>query len=244
MEVKTKLEEKSKVNVSGLTKEGVTYIVRSLISSILQVVVFFLAAGRLNIPRAQVFFGVYTICFLAASLFMVKFNPDVVNARTPKKEDTKSWDNVLVGLYVLIGFFGTNLLMGLDVGRFQWSSMSDKYVWICYPVYLFSSILLTWSMVSNRHFESTVRIQNDRDHRVIATGPYKIVRHPGYLAIILGTIMVPFILGSAYGLITAGIVAVIMITRTALEDKTLQNELPGYSDYTKKCKYRLFPGIW
>jgi protein-S-isoprenylcysteine O-methyltransferase Ste14 len=99
-------------------------------------------------------------------------------------------------------------------------------------------------MIANPYFEPTVRIQEDRDHKVITSGPYKIVRHPGYLAGILFIFSIPFYLGSLFTFIPAGIYSLLMITRTWLEDITLQKELTGYFEYTKKTKYRLFPFIW
>jgi len=99
-------------------------------------------------------------------------------------------------------------------------------------------------MVVNPHFEPTVRIQKDRDHKVITSGPYKVVRHPGYLAGILFTLSIPLIIGSVFTLIPSGIYCLLMIIRTSLEDKTLHKELDEYSEYAKRVRYRLFPEIW
>ena len=99
-------------------------------------------------------------------------------------------------------------------------------------------------MVVNRHFETTVRIQKDRDHKVISNGPYEIVRHPGYLGGILFALSIPLIVGSLFALIPAGIYVILFMIRTSLEDKTLQKELDGYQEYAKKVKTKMFPGIW
>lgn len=99
-------------------------------------------------------------------------------------------------------------------------------------------------MITNRYFETTVRIQKDRGHQVIATGPYKIVRHPGYVGIILSVLSFSLIIGSLFSLIPAGIIILLFIVRTLLEDKTLHDELDGYPEYSKQVKYRLLPGIW
>jgi protein-S-isoprenylcysteine O-methyltransferase Ste14 len=99
-------------------------------------------------------------------------------------------------------------------------------------------------MVVNPYFEPTVRIQKDRGHKAISSGPYKIVRHPGYLAGILFTLSMPLIVGSAFTFVPVGIYAVLFIVRTALEDKTLREELDGYAEYARRVKYKLFPGIW
>lgn len=99
-------------------------------------------------------------------------------------------------------------------------------------------------MAVNPHFETTVRIQDDREHRVCTSCPYKIVRHPGYVGVILGTLGIPLILGSWWGLVPGTIMILLVVMRTALEDRTLQKELTGYKEYTKITRYRLFPFVW
>jgi protein-S-isoprenylcysteine O-methyltransferase Ste14 len=99
-------------------------------------------------------------------------------------------------------------------------------------------------MVVNPFFEPTVRIQNDREHRVISVGPYAYVRHPGYLSGITWVSSIPLILGSLYGVIPVILYISLMIVRTYLEDKTLKEELAGYIDYSEKVRYRLFPFVW
>ena len=93
-------------------------------------------------------------------------------------------------------------------------------------------------------FSSVVRLQNDRGQEVVQQGPYRMIRHPGYVAGSLMAISISLVLGSLWGLIPAGAVLILLIIRTYLEDTTLQRELPGYSDYARKVKYRLIPGIW
>jgi protein-S-isoprenylcysteine O-methyltransferase Ste14 len=99
-------------------------------------------------------------------------------------------------------------------------------------------------MIENPHFEPTVRIQEERSHRVITTGPYKFVRHPGYLGGLLWAVSIPFMIGSIFAFIPAGVYVILMIIRTWFEDRTLQKELSGYVEYTKRTRRRLFPGIW
>lgn len=111
--------------------------------------------------------------------------------------------------------------------------------------FLFSgSMLFTWSMVSNKFFSTMVRIQDDRNHSVATEGPYKYVRHPGYVGYILMTLATPISLGSLYALSMAFIVFLIIVIRTVLEDKTLNTELIGYKEYSKTVKYKLIPYIW
>ena len=126
----------------------------------------------------------------------------------------------------------------------EWSSLG---LWATILGVVLSSLawmILTWAMLTNPHFEATVRIQTDRDHRVVTTGPYAIVRHPGYVGAGLWVLGSPLIVGSVYGLIPAGITIVLPVLRTYLEDQTLQAELPDYAEYTKRVKCRLVPDIW
>lgn len=101
-----------------------------------------------------------------------------------------------------------------------------------------------WAIAVNSYFECTVRIQKDRKQKVITNGPYRIVRHPGYAAGIVSVLAAPLILGSWWGLVPSTILAVVLVIRTALEDRTLQNELEWYKEYTKTTRYRLAPLIW
>ena len=136
------------------------------------------------------------------------------------------------------------VIAGLDIGRFQSPSLDVLFALVGFVLFIISTILLNWAMVVNPHFEPTVRIQKDRDHKVITSGPYEIVRHPGYLAGILFALSIPLIIGSIFTLIPSGIYSLLMITHTSLEDKTLHKELEGYLEYAKRVRYRLFPEIW
>lgn len=133
---------------------------------------------------------------------------------------------------------------GLDIGRFQWSVLDVQFAVLGSIFFIASTILINWAMATNPYFEQTVRIQKDRGHKVISSGPYKIVRHPGYLAGVLYALSVPLIIGSVFTFIPVGTYIVLFIIRTSLEDGTLQKELDGYSEYAKQVKHKLFPGIW
>jgi protein-S-isoprenylcysteine O-methyltransferase Ste14 len=106
--------------------------------------------------------------------------------------------------------------------------------------YAFSS----WALIENRFFSGTVRIQTERGHHVVSSGPYRIMRHPGYAGALLGYLPVPILLNSLWAFIPAILLLIVLVVRTALEDKTLQAELPGYREFAQKTRYRLLPGIW
>ena len=106
-------------------------------------------------------------------------------------------------------------------------------------------LILTWAMLVNPHFEKVVRIQHELGHRVIDTGPYRFVRHPGYVGTIIGFILsMPFLLNSWWAFVPAALATVWMIVRTVMEDRVLRRELEGYEDYAKRVRYRLLPGVW
>jgi protein-S-isoprenylcysteine O-methyltransferase Ste14 len=158
--------------------------------------------------------------------------------------DVKPWDRVLAPLMAVSLSFVLAIVAGLD-HRFGWSPD--------FPIGLeilgFSMIALgygfaTWALAENRFFSSMVRIQTDRGHAVCDTGPYRFVRHPGYAGNILPLPGIVLALGSVWTLIPAAVALVIVIVRTALEDRTLQEELPGYRDYAGVVRYRLIPGIY
>jgi protein-S-isoprenylcysteine O-methyltransferase Ste14 len=111
-------------------------------------------------------------------------------------------------------------------------------------VLLPASALGAWAMLENEHFEQFVRIQRERGHRVVSSGPYRYVRHPGYLAAILGALVTPLMLGSVWTFVPAGLVAVLFAVRTQLEDATLQRELRGYAKYAERTRFRLVPCLW
>ena len=207
--------------------------------------VFFTSAGRRDLPRAWLFFGATFIYFVASTLAVYKFNPELLIARlTLRREGSKTWDEVLMRVANLTGMLLLPAVAGLDVGRYGWSSLDLIYIVPGFALFILGATFLTWAMIVNRYFESTVRIQEDRDHEVVSTGPYEFVRHPGYLSGILWMSSIPLIIGSLYTLIPVMIYGAMMVLRTHLEDRTLRDELPGYSEYAERVKYRLVPWVW
>ena len=135
------------------------------------------------------------------------------------------------------------VVAGLDE-RFDWSSMSEVTLYGGAVLLAVGAVLATWAMVENEYFEQFVRVQTDRAHRVVTTGPYRIVRHPGYVGAILGALATPLMLGTWWAFVPAGAVALLFIIRTILEDRILDKELEGYQAYAQRTRYRLLPGIW
>jgi len=232
-----------------IDKELRKVVVRSVIATccilILHVTIFFISAGRLDLYQAWFFFSVVFVYSLLNIVALAKFSPELLKQRLLiKREGSKLWDEVLMRVCNITLMFVLPFVAGLDVGRFHWSSPSVYYVPLGLVLYLGGGFLTTRTMIENPHFETTVRIQEERSHRVITTGPYQIVRHPGYLGGILSAVSFPFMIGSIYAFIPVGVYVFLMIIRTGLEDNTLQKELNGYLEYTKQTGYKLFPWIW
>lgn len=156
----------------------------------------------------------------------------------------KSWDKVIVGFAVLLGPMATWITAGLDY-RFHWSESMPPVAFIAgVAVAVLAVALIAWAMRSNKFFSSVVRIQKDRGHVVVSGGPYRFVRHPGYAGMAAFTLATPLILNSRWACAPAVATAAIFVLRTALEDRTLHNELDGYADYARSVRYKLVPAIW
>jgi protein-S-isoprenylcysteine O-methyltransferase Ste14 len=229
-----------------LTKSGIKVLVGTFLGPFIQGTLLFAAAGRFNILRAWCYLVVSFVGIFGGVILVCRVNPELLNHRGQwrKKRDTKTWDKFLLPAYGLTAFYALPVIAGLDVGRFQWSNLSIGFATAGVVLFIIGSILINWAMIVNTHFEATVRIQTDRNHRVITKGPYQFVRHPGYLGAILWAVSTPLIIGSAYGLIPAAIATLLLIIRTILEDTTLRCELTGYAEYAGTVKYRLLPGLW
>ena len=133
----------------------------------------------------------------------------------------------------------------MDV-RFDWSpDLPDVYLsWIALAVIFLGSMLGNWAMVANRFFSSHVRIQTDRGHAVVSSGPYRFVRHPGYAGAVLSWLAAPVFFSSYWVGVPTVLAIFVIVLRTKLEDNMLQAELPGYQEFSQKVQYRLLPGIW
>lgn len=231
-------------------KPTVTGVYLKLLLRILLGVLFltaiflFLPAGRLDWAMAWALTGLHLGLFAIPGFVLLQQNPDLIAERSRGiTADTKGWDKVILPLSGLF-YVGVLVLAGLDF-RFGWSPLLALAIQIIALVIVALGFgLFGWAMVSNKYFTTDVRIQDDRAHTVATGGPYRYVRHPGYAGFILGLLAMPLALGSLWALIPGGLAALLFIVRTALEDRTLQNELDGYKDYAARVRYRLLPGIW
>jgi protein-S-isoprenylcysteine O-methyltransferase Ste14 len=156
----------------------------------------------------------------------------------------KAWDKVLAPLMALSIGFPMVIVAGLD-HRYGWSPVFP--LWLNMIGFIFITLgyaFAAWALAENRFFYSVVRIQVDQGHVVCDSGPYRIVRHPGYAGNIPPLLGIVLAFGSVWTLIPAAVALIITVIRTALEDQALQEELPGYREYVRRVRYRLIPGIY
>ena len=164
--------------------------------------------------------------------------------RAAAQPGTKRWDKFFAPAIAVFGSLAMFVTAGLDA-RFGWSKAVSPAIWLLALIIAFGSqIFVLWAMTSNPFFATTVRIQEERDHTVVNQGPYRLVRHPGYLGSVIYTAFSPLVLNSFWTFIPALLTILLLIMRIRLEDRALQDELLAYSAYAAVTRYRLFPGIW
>ncbi len=213
---------------------------------VLWAVALFGSAGTLGWPMGWAFILTVLVSTVVSRLFLFLRNPGLVSerARFMRAEGAKRWDLALVPVIVLIGPLVQWIVAGLDY-RFGWSpAMAPALQVAGLAVLALGYALSTWAMFSNPFFAAVVRIQKERGHTVVSGGPYRYVRHPGYAGGILGNLATAIALGSLWALVPTAVVALLTILRTALEDRTLRQELEGYEAYAQRVRYRLLPGVW
>ena len=206
-------------------------------------VVIFWPAGGLDWVYGWLYLIIVTLTFVANIVYLQRVNPQLIEARMHVGSGTKRWDMVWGGIFGPI-LLATYVVAGFDAVRFGWSTMSPGWWLLGLALFVPGNVLFTWSMGVNPFFEKTVRIQTERGHRVIDTGPYAFVRHPGYVGFFGWCLSAPLLLGSWWAFLPAALSVVGLVVRTALEDQTLRAELEGYEAYAGRVRYRLLPGIW
>ncbi|MCC6905095.1 MAG: isoprenylcysteine carboxylmethyltransferase family protein [Anaerolineae bacterium] len=238
------MSEQQSAGMSSETRRGVIrWAVREVMGSVMAGVLLFWPAGTLRWVWGWVLIAVYLAWSITNAILFIPTNPELLAERGARRKDAKRWDTVLmsvVGVLTLVKY----IVAGLDF-RNGWTGEPGIAVHIiALGVGLAGYALVTWAMASNAYFSTIVRIQSERGHSVASAGPYRIVRHPAYIGTILFELATPLLLGSFWALIPGALSAVIFVVRTALEDRTLITELPGYREFTRQTRYRLIPGIW
>lgn len=195
--------------------------------------------------EAWAYAGINILGFVISRALAARRNPDIITerARSMELQDAKPWDKILSPM-LAFGAFLILIVAGADKG-FGWSAtFSFNARIVSLFVIVLGYVVGSWALIVNRFFSGVVRIQTDRGHHVVTTGPYRFVRHPGYAGALWTYIAMPILFDSLWAFIPTVLLIGVLVLRTSLEDRTLQAELPGYAEYAQRTRYRLLPGIW
>ena len=216
----------------------------SLLSYVMMAGIMFGVAGRWNLPWFWLTLATFAGSHLVTIAVVIRDDPELARERMTPGTGVPGWDKTvlrLIGLLVLANL----VLVPLDVGRWHLSDSVPQLLQGLGLVGIAAGMaLMTWCMVANTFFAKVVRIQEDRGHRVIDSGPYRYVRHPGYVAWVILWFSFNLALGSWLAVAGSFVVSSVMVVRTWLEDRFLIENLAGYDEYTKRVKARLLPRIW
>jgi protein-S-isoprenylcysteine O-methyltransferase Ste14 len=207
------------------------------------VALVFLPVGRIDWAPGWIFIAVFVAAFGLSALLLARVNPMIFRARSRFQPGTEKWDLILLAV-MLPAMVVEIPIATLDSGRMGWSAVPLSVVLVGYVLLVGGIAVTTWAQAVNPFFEPGVRIQKERAQRVITSGPYRFVRHPGYTAAIAMFITIPLALASWWALLPAALAIALLVVRTGLEDGLLQAELSGYADYARRTRHRLVPGIW
>ena len=220
------------------------YLLERATSKLLSAAILFLSSGDLAWGMAWAYLGTMLVFDLFTARALVGRQPDLLAERTGVPRGGARWDRILVPILVTLLPMLTELLAGLD-RRHAWSPrLSVGVQLVALAFVLLSGLLIAWAMASNSFFAAVVRIQGERGHVVASGGPYRLVRHPGYLGAIAGNLATAVALGSLWAIVPPALGVAGYVVRTALEERTLHAELPGYAAYAQRVRYRLIPGLW
>lgn len=227
------------VDRKGIIRWTITAVVYLLLMS----VCLFLSAGTRSWTLAWLYIGVAALILVLDAIVLIPISPGLLGERARPQQGAKPWDQFLSRWMATLGPLTIWIVSGLDF-RYSWSA--GLPIWaivVSISLVFIGELLVLWPMAENRFFVGMVRIQTERGHQVINSGPYRFMRHPGYLGSILYLTFTPLALDSLLGLTPALFTVGVVLLRTYLEDQTLIEELDGYQAYTEQVHYRLIPGL-
>ena len=207
---------------------------------------FFVPAGTLRWPEAWLLLAIYLLYAVLVTTWLRKHDPALLQERlktSPIQEGQKRWDKILSVGFLVAGL-PLLILPGLDAVRYQWTQMPTALRVLGLAAHVPGFLWLFSVMRENTYLSRVVKIDVERGQEVITTGPYRVVRHPMYAAVILLVLCLPLALGSWLSLIPALLMVVLLLVRTALEDETLHEELEGYPEYAARTRHRIVRGVW
>jgi protein-S-isoprenylcysteine O-methyltransferase Ste14 len=220
-------------------------VVQTAVTQLVLGLALFLPAGTLRWPAGWIFIGLMLGISVVESVWLIRYNPGLMNERMSGlgRKDQEPWDKTLITITAIV-FVAWLALMGLDAVRLRWSRVPPAVQVLGGLIFLLSFRIFHATFRENTFLSPAVRIQTDRAHTVVSTGPYARVRHPMYAGFVLFAVGAALLLGSWYGVLGAFVLIGIVARRAVLEERMLRERLPGYSDYAAKVRYRFVPGIW
>jgi protein-S-isoprenylcysteine O-methyltransferase Ste14 len=229
---------------SAEMKEKIIRRIRQvLVTLAVQAALLFLAAGTFAWDWGWVYLVTYFVGILINAILLFRANPAVIAERADT-EGMRGWDRLWGSLAALVVMLGLPLAGGLDF-RLEWSGGMNLSLHLAgVALFFIGGLLFAWAMAVNAKFATVVRVGEEDTHPVAMDGPYRIVRHPGYLGFCIQSIGLPLLFGSWWSFVLTILGIIFMVIRTALEDRTLQAELTGYDQLVARTRYRLIPGAW
>jgi protein-S-isoprenylcysteine O-methyltransferase Ste14 len=225
------------------TKLIARYTLRETMGIVVMAAALFWSAGKFTWWPAWAALIVMLAWIIATAIVINRFNPDLLAERLGPRRGAKGWDTAIMSILGLLQLVRC-IAAGLDQ-RFDWTGGFPLAVQLIALIVCASGYaLFVWATASNAYFSQIVRIQHERGHTVVTGGPYHYVRHPGYLGAILSELSMAILFASWWAIWVSALAAILLILRTALEDRALRNELTGYAGYALQVRHRLLPGLW
>lgn len=214
----------------------------SLAATLVFVMIVLVSAGRLTVWQAWVYGGI-SLALNVGQRMILRANPELAKERAKPGSGARASDKALLGIGLLLTL-AMLVTAGLQLRHSGGPSLAITWFVVGVVLEVAGAFLFLWALRENTFFSAVVRIQTDRRQAVCTTGPYRIVRHPGNLGMIIGTLGFPLLFQSTWSFVPAGLFIVSLLVRTHLEDVLLTKELVGYRDYREQTRFRLVPGFW
>jgi protein-S-isoprenylcysteine O-methyltransferase Ste14 len=205
--------------------------------------VLFMSAGTISWISAWLIVLLYLMYLVLVIIWGIRNSPELMIERGKIEGNVKSWDKTINALYALL-LISMLVITGFESQRYGWTNIPIGLQVLGFVFMICSGWLIWRTMSENAYASRWARIQEDRGHKVVTTGPYSFVRHPMYLGVIVLVFSSSMALGSLWGFVPGALIGLLYIIRTVLEDRMLKEELVGYAEYAMRVKYRLIPGIW
>ena len=227
---------------SAVTKR---FLVRTVLYLVVIGAILFGAAGTLAWPQAWIYLALSGAMSFGGGLWLARHDPGLLAERLGSliQRDQKGWDKLFMSVMLAL-WIGWLVLIALDAKRYHWSDVPVALQVTGFVLICLGSYLVGLTFKENSYAAPVVKIQKERGHRVVTTGPYAYVRHPMYAGALPILVGAPLLLGSWWGLAAAVALALLIAMRAVLEERTLEAELDGYADYAARVRYRLVPRLW